>query len=51
MVRRVLETFGKVDVLVNGAGPLSLADVETLDEAEWDRVVDAGSKTGEGRNA
>lgn len=44
MVRRVLETFGKVDVLVNGAGPLSLGDVETLDEAEWDRVVDANLK-------
>jgi 3-oxoacyl-[acyl-carrier protein] reductase len=44
MVRRVLEAFGKIDVLVNGTGPLSLADVETLDEAEWDRVVDANLK-------
>jgi NAD(P)-dependent dehydrogenase (short-subunit alcohol dehydrogenase family) len=39
MVRRVADAFGKIDVLVNGAGTISLADIEALDEAEWDRVV------------
>jgi NAD(P)-dependent dehydrogenase (short-subunit alcohol dehydrogenase family) len=43
-VRRALDTFGKIDILVNGAGTISLADVEDLDEAEWDRVVDINLK-------
>jgi len=39
MMRRVADAFGRIDVLVNGAGTISLGDVEALDEAEWDRVI------------
>jgi NAD(P)-dependent dehydrogenase (short-subunit alcohol dehydrogenase family) len=38
MVRRCLELFGGVDVLVNNVGIVSLGGPVELDEAEWDRV-------------
>jgi len=45
MVRSVLETFGTIDILVNGAGAMTWAPVVDLDEAEWDRVVDINLKS------
>jgi NAD(P)-dependent dehydrogenase (short-subunit alcohol dehydrogenase family) len=39
MVRRVLETFGTIDILVNGAGTTTIAQIQDLEEAEWDRVL------------
>lgn len=45
MVRRVLETFGTIDILVNGAGAMTWTRVVDLDEAEWDRVVDINLKS------
>jgi 3-oxoacyl-[acyl-carrier protein] reductase len=44
MVRRVLETFGRIDILVNGAGTTTIAHVADLEEGEWDRVVDINLK-------
>jgi 3-oxoacyl-[acyl-carrier protein] reductase len=39
MLDRTIETFGRVDILVNVAGVTSLGSAEGLTEAEWDRVV------------
>ncbi|PYM60877.1 MAG: hypothetical protein DMD79_14740 [Candidatus Rokuibacteriota bacterium] len=42
--RQVMDEFGGVDVLVNGAGVMTWIPVVDLDEAEWDRVVDINLK-------
>ncbi len=39
MVERTLEAFGKIDILVTVAGVVSQGNAETLEEAEWDRVM------------
>jgi 3-oxoacyl-[acyl-carrier protein] reductase len=39
MVGRALETFGKIDILVTVAGTASRGNAESLEEAEWDRVM------------
>ncbi|HKH12281.1 MAG TPA: 3-oxoacyl-ACP reductase family protein [Rubrobacter sp.] len=39
MVDAVLETFGRIDVLVNNAGVLSLVPLEEMPVEEWDRVL------------
>jgi len=44
MVERVLETFGAIDVLINGAGTTTPGLVQDLGEAEWDRVLDINLK-------
>jgi NAD(P)-dependent dehydrogenase (short-subunit alcohol dehydrogenase family) len=38
-VKSAEQCFGKVNVLVNNAGALSVSTVETISEEEWDRVV------------
>jgi NAD(P)-dependent dehydrogenase (short-subunit alcohol dehydrogenase family) len=43
-VDAVLGRFGHVDILVNSAGVLRLADVLTCSEEEWDLVVDVNLK-------
>lgn len=45
VVDTVLEKWGKVDVLVNNAGILSLAGVEDATEEEWDRVMNINAKS------
>lgn len=35
---------GRVDVLVNNAGPFSMTPFVELEEAEWDRILDANLK-------
>jgi 3-oxoacyl-[acyl-carrier protein] reductase len=40
LVRRVLGTFGRVDVLVNNAGAGQVADSETLAPEDWQRIID-----------
>lgn len=39
LVSRTLDTFGRVDILVNVAGVSSFGAAATLPEAEWDRVL------------
>jgi 3-oxoacyl-[acyl-carrier protein] reductase len=36
--------LGKVDILVNVAGTVSFGSAETLDEAEWSRMIDVNLK-------
>ena len=43
-VRKVVETFGKLDVLVNNAGVLSVSTIEEIPEEEWDRLIEANLK-------
>jgi NAD(P)-dependent dehydrogenase (short-subunit alcohol dehydrogenase family) len=40
LVDGVLDELGHVDVLVNNAGAGQVADSETLDPAEWQRIID-----------
>lgn len=39
MVRRVLEAYGRIDVLVNNAGVNSLRTWEDIDREIWDRTI------------
>jgi NAD(P)-dependent dehydrogenase (short-subunit alcohol dehydrogenase family) len=43
-VREVVEKFGKLDLLVNNAGVLSVSTIEEISEDEWDRLMDANLK-------
>ncbi|WP_186332281.1 SDR family NAD(P)-dependent oxidoreductase [Bordetella genomosp. 13] len=40
----VVARLGRLDILVNVAGIVSMGSAETLDEAEWDRVIDINLK-------
>lgn len=44
MVDTALNGLGRIDILVTVAGITSLGEAETLDEAEWDRVIDINLK-------
>jgi len=39
LMKAAEERFGKVNVLVNNAGVLSVSTVETISEEDWDRVM------------
>ena len=43
-VAATLAAFGRLDILVNVAGVVSLGPAATLAEAEWDRVLDVNLK-------
>jgi len=43
-VARTVAAFGRLDILVNVAGIVSFGAAATLDEAEWDRVIDTNLK-------
>lgn len=43
-VARVCDALGPPDILVNSAGVAGAAPSETLDEREWDRIVDTNLK-------
>jgi NAD(P)-dependent dehydrogenase (short-subunit alcohol dehydrogenase family) len=44
MVRQVVDTFGRIDVLVNNAGVTRRADIMELTEADWDRIMRVNGK-------
>jgi len=44
MVKEVVDSFGKLDILFNNAGILITKRVDQLTEAEWDRILDINLK-------
>ena len=44
MVARTVEALGRLDILVNVAGVVSMGAAATLPEDEWDRVLDVNLK-------
>lgn len=45
MVAQALETYGRIDVLINNAGIATRSTTLDLDEATWDRVIDVNLKS------
>jgi NAD(P)-dependent dehydrogenase (short-subunit alcohol dehydrogenase family) len=45
MVSACMDTFGRIDVLVNNVGIAKVGGPVELDEAEWDRVMDINLKS------
>ncbi len=43
-VGEVEQTFGRLNVLVNNAGALSVSTVETISEEDWDHVIETNLK-------
>ncbi|HSB41921.1 MAG TPA: glucose 1-dehydrogenase [Methylomirabilota bacterium] len=44
MAQRVMETFGRIDVLVNNAGVTRRAYIMDLTEQDWDRIMRVNAK-------
>lgn len=44
MAAEVVDAFGRIDVLVNGAGVLTWKPLLELDESEWDRMMEVNLK-------
>jgi len=45
MVDAAVNRFGRLDVLVNNAGVAYVGSLETMPEADWDRVIDTNLKS------
>ena len=43
-VRTAVESYGKLDILINNAGILIRANVEDTTEEDWDRIMDINAK-------
>ena len=44
MIKKTLDEWGALDVLVNNAGVLTVSQVDGLTEAAWDRVFEVNAK-------
>ena len=44
MIASTLEAFGKIDILINNAGINIRGPIETLEEDDWDKVIDINLK-------
>ena len=43
-VEATMETFGRIDVLVNNAGVVDTGPIEAFSESQWDRIFDVNVK-------
>lgn len=44
MIDEVVAEFGRIDLVANNAGVITVSPVESMDEAEWDSIVDVNLK-------
>ncbi len=44
-IDKVIEEFGKIDILMNNAGTASKGSVEEIEQPEWDRVMNLNVKS------
>lgn len=44
LVQHALDTYGKVDVLINNAGVMPLSKIEKLQFDDWDKMIDTNIK-------
>ena len=44
LVQKAISTYGRVDVMINNAGLMSIAPISALKVDEWDRMIDINIK-------
>jgi NAD(P)-dependent dehydrogenase (short-subunit alcohol dehydrogenase family) len=44
-IAKVIDTFGKIDILMNNAGIVDAVPLHLLEEAQWDKVIDSDLKS------
>jgi gluconate 5-dehydrogenase len=45
VVLKIIEKYNRIDILVNNAGTTARGNIETLDENDWDKVMDTNVKS------
>ncbi|QMW02806.1 SDR family oxidoreductase [Spirosoma foliorum] len=43
-VEKLIASFGRIDILINNAGLMQVADIDSLKTDEWDRMIDVNIK-------